>query len=88
MSCITQAIKHNSIDLISLFSADWSLEIMRSFNEYQPREEKFIKFIKSYLKIPKMRCLSLWMKVFYHLSLHYCKIIIAYNFLKSHYEEN
>jgi len=40
MSCITQAIKHNSIDLISLFAADWSLEIMSSFNEYQPQEKK------------------------------------------------
>lgn len=39
MSCITQAIKHKSIDLISLFSADWSLEIMSSINEYQPQEK-------------------------------------------------
>lgn len=39
MSYITQAIKHNSIDLISLFSADWSLEIMSSTTEYQPQEK-------------------------------------------------
>lgn len=42
MSCITQAIKHNSIDLISLFSADWSLEIMSLPNEYEPQEKKAI----------------------------------------------
>lgn len=39
MSWITQAIKHSSIDLISLFSADWSLEIMSFTNEYQPQEK-------------------------------------------------
>jgi len=56
MSCITQAIKHNSIDLISLFAADWSLEIMSSFNEYQPQEKKsydllnLLNLIWKYLK--------------------------------------
>lgn len=42
MHCTTQAIKHNSVDLISLFSAGWSLEIMSSANEYQPQEKMAI----------------------------------------------